>query len=280
MNQPNWLRPVVRGAWRLGVLAGLLAALSACVEPRVVLLQHPGGTRISMLPEQPAAPDGIAPEFAQITPLKIESILRRSTITHSTWISFVHSEPKPLFSPEQIRLLRAPLADALARLGPRERLLVELKDQYKGRDVEMVVYPDGAELVFRFLALIKDREDVTTGDDAIDQGELVAQPGQTVSKPALVSTLRQSIRQSDFARTERVARMRERIEKGYQEKIVDSGERARLLQLAALEEIPGEEVLRLFWERWELLYKAHREDLIDDAAYAERKSSLMQELGR
>ncbi|MBI3994205.1 MAG: hypothetical protein HY342_13100, partial [Candidatus Lambdaproteobacteria bacterium] len=144
----------------------------------------------------------------------------------------------------------------------------------------VTVYADGAELVYEFSALARDMERDLESHDALDLARLVELPGQTVTRSATTSILRESIRPDDLSRAEVSGRMRQRIERAYGDVALTVDERDQLLAIAAAPRTPGEEAWKLFWERWDLLQKAHAQELVNDDAFARRKAELIGELRR
>ena len=256
------------------------AGLAACGGPQVELLNTPDGTRMTLLSEQAPTPGGVDPSFRDLTPLAVEASLRRITVTHATWVSLVQSDPEPLLTVEQIKLLRKPLADALAAIRPDQRVLVRFKDRFKNLDVHVAVYADGTELVYAFSALSRDMERARASNESVDQAKLVEQPGQALTRTSSAGTLREPIRAGDMARAEFSGRMRQRVEQAYERKALSIDEREQLLAIATAQRAPGEEAWNLFWERWELLQKAHTQELVDDTAFAQRKAELIGTLQR
>lgn len=256
----------------------MVLSLAACSAPVVVIYESEQGTKIQIISEQPESPNGIDPRFKNFAALDIEASLRRITITHSTWISLVQSDPKPLFSRELILELRDPLAKHLKLLKNGERIFIQFKDPYKFYDVDVAIYPDGSELVYYFTALIRNRDDVRYNELANDQGILVAQPGQTVDPSPYANLLRESIIPDEFQRAGIVDRIKTKIDTSFDDKLIDSTEYEQLTEIAESPRVASENTWELFWERWVLLKKAHEQRLMDDKAYREQKVVLIAEI--
>lgn len=219
------------------------------------------------------------PVIKTLTSFDIEASLRRVTVRVSTWTSLVRTDPKPLFSDAQAAQFSKIIAKELPTLRPDERIRLLFKDQYKKYKVDLYVYGEGSDLVYRFEALIGPQESHSTPNESVlGHGYLEQLPGQTVTTGATVQVLRHPAKREVLAQMRTRDSIRNGIAAALKEERITAEEHDKLINTANRLTNPSEEPWKVFWDKWNLLRKARDQDLITKPAYVERKQSLMQQL--
>lgn len=264
-----------------GLLLAVVALLAACAVQRTEV-PVPEGVNARFTVEQgrsPAkAPPG--PAIRQVTPLEVATSLRRITVRVSTWVSLVYGDPEPLFSEEQVVQFSPIIADTLRSMPEEAVLRLQCKDRFKGQSINVLIFGEGPELVYVFDALVRDEEmSRPPGDEMLDGARLEAQAGQTIASTD-VQMLRHPVRVGAAARLQAQDQALARITQAREDDRITDAERSALLAVANSPDGPDTDVWDTFWERWDLLDRAHRQGLIDNAAYEQRKTELIGQLTR
>lgn len=279
---------------RLGGVSGaplrqllLVAALGCALAVSACGVQHtevpvPEGVDARFTIEQgrsPAqAPPG--PAVRAITPLEVATSLRRVTVRVSTWISFNYGDPEPLFSEEQVVRFSPIITESLRTMPEDAVLRLRCRDRFKDHGINVLIFGEGGELVYAFDALVRDEETKAPPDEElVDGAKLEALAGQTVTF-ARTQLLRHPVRAAAAARLQAQDQAIARIRQARADDRITNTEQASLLAIANDAEGPATAVWDTFWERWNLLDQAHRQGLIDQAAYAQRKRELIGQLSR
>lgn len=263
----------------LVALSALAVALAACSVQRTKV-PVPEGVDARFTIEQgnsPAkAPPG--PAIRQITPLEVATSLRRVTVRVSTWVSLIYGDPQPLFSEEQVVQFSPIIVEAMHTMPEDGVLRLEFNDRFKDKTVDVSIYGEGPTLVYHFNALVRDTETLRPpGDKMVDGAKLEALAGQTVTR-ADTQVLQHPVRGSSIAKLEIQDQAIARIKTAREDGRITEAEQGRLTAVAAATDAPATEVWDTFWERWDLLDKAHRQGLIDQDAYGKRKAELIAQL--
>jgi hypothetical protein len=129
-----------------------LAACGPAQTKTVLETQH--GIELSLRSERKAPRPAPGPEFGEVNATRVERSLRRVVIRYAKVVSFVRSDPAPLFTEEQIAYLSGAVARELAALPPDQRIGLKFADQYRGDEVDVEIYPEADYLVFEFRSLL------------------------------------------------------------------------------------------------------------------------------
>jgi hypothetical protein len=190
-------------SWFVGAFA-LAALLGACAPAEVrTVLDTREGIEVSIRPERqgPRPPPGA--EFQDVKDFQIERSLNRVVIRYSKVVSFVRSDPVPLFTPEQVQFLSGVLTRELPKLPAGKRIGLFFLDQHRHDEVDVELYPQGEYLVYEFRALLRVPQDPVEnrGVRPPEMGVLVPQRDQvheagrmTVLKDPISSTARPDFR--------------------------------------------------------------------------------------
>jgi hypothetical protein len=162
----------------------LMALLSACSIPKSkIVLETRDGFEISLRPEKYAPRPAPGPEFQDLKDFKIARSLNRVIVRYGRVISFNRSDPVPLFSEDQVRVLTEILLRELPALPADQRIGLFFSDQYRHDVVDVEIYPEGDYLVYDFRALMVLRSDYERGSQYVsDYGILFLQRDQIKGK--------------------------------------------------------------------------------------------------
>ena len=160
-----------------------MALLSTCAPAEVkTVLETRDGIEISLRPERHAPRPAPGREFQELKDFKIARSLSRVVVRYTKVILFIRSDPVPLFSEEQVRLLSEVLLRELPALPADKRIGLAFYDQYRGGLVHVELYPEGDYLVYDFRALMvpKDGTRGRRGSPGPNYGVLYPQRNQIV----------------------------------------------------------------------------------------------------
>jgi hypothetical protein len=260
----------------------LLLLLVAACSVQHTPVPVPEGVDARFTIEQGNSPAEAPPDASirAITPLEVATSLRRVTVRVSTWVSLVYGEPEPLFSEEQVVQFSPIIADTLHTMPEDGVLRLAFQDRFKHRSVDVWIYGEGPELVYYFNALVRDTETLRPPNDGqVDGAKLEALAGQTVTRGD-AQVLRHPVRGASLARLEARDAAMARIKQAREEERINAAEQTRLEAVASGPDAPAPEVWDTFWQRWDLLDKAHRQGLIDKESYEQRKAEMIGQLTR
>ena len=215
----------------------------------------------------------------ELTLQDYEIALRRVIITHSTWVGFTESDPKPLFTDPQVRVFTRILKKYLPGLGPEQRLLFRFQEPYKNLDVLAEVYGDGEYMVFDFRALSRDIDAPPTRHiEVFNRAGIIRQSGQLVQETTQRTILREPIRRDVLA----IARLRQQkldlVDDAQRDDVIQEDEAGRLRQIVQSEDGLSVEQFKLFVEKRRTLEIALQQNLFNQQEYSTRKEKLTQEL--
>ena len=265
------------------LLLGLSLLAAGCSMPRYDVLEKEGSARSVVLisglrhvsPPDPAL-------IAQLSPMQLEQSLRRLVVRVSTWVSFILGDPQPLLSGEQIQWVLGVLHPRLLQLQPDQRLELNFKDRFKGLQIQMQVYPDGSELVFRFLQLVSDPPEpgmLTRGEMPVHRAQLFPQAGQKLTYDEKAVSLHEPLAAAQLESAAELQSKMGLLDSALKNSVALPEEEKTLRAL--IQDHPNVSIAawKLYWDKRATLATARSQGLFSTAEYEQRKQSLLKELG-
>jgi hypothetical protein len=264
-------------------LSALLAGACSSLERQVLSVDEGQSRSVVLLSGTPPPETPPLAGLKAITPAQVEGSLRRLVVEVSSWAQFLRGDPQPFLSGEQVAWARDRIAAHLPQLRPDQRLQLSFQDRFKGYAVEMEVYAEGENIVYRFPklaarepALVNPRErKVPRPPNFVT---LVAQPGQRVGYDLHAHYLWDvAIEGKGGGLQARLAKLA-LVKQGLDGKTLDE-EEATTLE-TAIKERPylTEELLQDYLEKRRTLNTARNQALLSDAEWESRRQRLLKEL--
>jgi hypothetical protein len=272
---------------RFALSAALLLAavlLAACtLQHREVIAADPKAKQeVAILTGAPQVDPPADPGFAQLTPLQAEASLQRLIVRPATWSTLVHDPATPLLSPDQMRWVRDQIVAQLPRLKADQRLQLRFRDRFHGYNVEVELFGQGTDLVYRFtqLSAMDPYPDATLGERPtrpLAWVALDAQPGQRVDTDAKAYLLYDPLLATN-AQGQTVAELAAELESAVKDGKVPEAELADVRALLQGRPTFTVESLRIYLGKLSTLVRARDQGLLNEQEAAQRKAQLLQEL--
>jgi hypothetical protein len=266
------------------LLALLLPLLVACAAQRDVISEDAEAHReVAILTGVKAPATPADPRFAQLTVLQAEGSLRRLIVKPSGVIAFSRGDPKPFLTPEDVLWARDAVASALPKLGPQQRLQLRFRDRFNQFNVEVELYGEGSELVYRFTKLAANPDPTPmneTRGKPLNYVELVAQPGQRYDYDVYAYYLRDGLfnqpegAPSAEALTAMQDELRARVSAGK----LSNEDVAPVEGLLRTQAPITLDTLKLYLDKLETVLSAQRQGLFSADEAAARRQKLLDEL--
>jgi hypothetical protein len=266
-------------AWLLAVL---LLAGCTMVERQVVSVDEQARREVAILTGTPAPDPPPSAKFAALTPLQVEIGLKRLIVEPSTWTTLLHDPPTAFLSPEQVGWARDAIAAELPRLRAQQRLQLRFRDRFHQFGVEVELYGEGANLVYRFTRLAS--QDEQPGDTLGEKPtrpiawvRLVEQPGQQVDTDRKAYILREALFATNV-QGQSLAELAAAIDQAQQERKLPAQELESVRALLRGQPAFSLEALRLYLDKLETLLRAREQGLFTREEADARKQKLLEEL--
>lgn len=273
------MRPRTRSGLNSLLLVSISAALVGCLVGSEIIVKVDRRNHISRLTNTESRDETPIPLLNELTRQDYEVSLRRIIITYIPYLSFTQSEPKPLFSDENLRLLTPVLQQHLPNLKEDERIQFRFVDPYVKEDVLVEIFADGEYLVFDFKALSRDVD--APPDRRVeprDRSFISPQAGQLLRELQLRSILKEPIRRDRVAIARLLQKKLDMISEAQREKVIDEDEEERLRTIVNENEGVTEIQLEVFLEKRRTLEAALKQKLFTEQDYNAKIESLTREL--
>ena len=127
--------------------------MTACGPERLAVDSTGSQGKIYLLKGYAPAEPAPAAAFAAITRTEIADSLRRQKVRVSKYISFMRGDPEPFFTNARVEWLGTELHKLLPAMLPGERVELHFNDRFHGYEIQVQIYPQGRQLVYRYLRL-------------------------------------------------------------------------------------------------------------------------------
>jgi len=255
-----------------------LLLVASCSPAPIALDQLPGGVQAFRQIETDPPQHPVNPAFRSLRLPDYEQRLAQVRVRVSTWISFVTTEPEPLFTDTQKFSIAKVMAREMPNLAPTQRLLFQFSHHARMLPVEMVVYLDGDHLVFRFPELVRYQDATLPGNNGTNMARLAAGDGQraelTHGVPVLWDRVFGQPAPSETLSQATQAMLQAARTSG---RLTDS-ETAELTALLQKRPAGAEERRKNYLEQRESLMQSYVEKLLTEKEYVQRLDNLKSTL--
>lgn len=220
------------------------------------------------------------PLFDALSPLQVESSLRRVIVRPSDWMSIIKKDPAPFFSTDQRTWIKNILIEQMPTLQPNQQLEFVFRDQFKDFLVELRMYPDGEFLVYRFLALAANPSRARKFGDPkpLNYAEIKPLSGQIYSDARNAWVLKDPIRLDVLASSKIMDQKLALARKAFKQSVIKDAELKEMENTIRDKPEISLDVWRVFWEKRTTLYNARNQGLFTEEEFQDRHRKLMGEL--
>lgn len=264
------------------LLALLLALLSACVFNREVISVDGKRREVAILSDTSGPEEPPLPGFRAITPGQVEGSLRRVYVKPGTWATFVQKDATQLFSPDQVNWARGHLAALLPKLEPDQRIQLVFRDRFHQFNVEVEIYPEGGNLVYRFTKLaanpVEEPPRIQVMQRPTNFVELFEQPGQTVDYDEFALYLKDPVLGEAAGKDPQRLKKLELIQTALREKAIEKEEGDFLAKKIKEQPLILASEVKRYLDKRKTLNQAREQGIFTEEEYRERRKKALEDL--